>query len=61
MWMTSDRVVEEGYDAVIKGKRIHINGLVNKVICFIFHMIPECIIKIITPKKMLEDSYKSDH
>jgi short-subunit dehydrogenase len=61
MWMTADRVVEEGYDAVIKGKRIHINGLVNKVICFIFHMIPECIIKIITPKKMLEDSYKSDH
>jgi len=61
LWMTAERVVEEGYTAVMKGKRIHINGFVNKVICLIFHMLPQSIINIITPKKMLEDSYKSDH
>ena len=60
MWMKADRVAQEGYDAVLKGKRVHVNGKVNRLICFIFHVIPELLLELITPKKMIEDSYKTD-
>lgn len=30
MWMSADEVAEEGYDAVMKGKPVHVTGLVNK-------------------------------
>lgn len=51
MWMTADRVVEEGYDAVLKGKPVHVNGLINRFICFLFHIIPKSVLQFVTPKK----------
>ena len=57
MWMNSDRVVKEGYEAVMKGKSVHINGYINKLICFLCTLLPESLINKMGSKK-IEKSYK---
>lgn len=60
MWMDADTVVREGYEAVMSGKRVHINGWANKVICFLCKILPaDFLFSLGGTKKILEDSYKT--
>lgn len=41
MWMTADAVAEEGYQAVMRNKAVHINGRVNKGISLLAKYLPD--------------------
>ena len=41
MWMTADAVAEEGYQAVMRNKAVHINGRVNKGIAVFAKYLPD--------------------
>lgn len=41
MWMTSDVVAEEGYQAVMRNKPVHVNGWVNKSIVLAAKYLPD--------------------
>ncbi|MBP6011246.1 MAG: SDR family oxidoreductase [Alphaproteobacteria bacterium] len=41
MWMTSEAVAEEGYQAVMRNKPVHINGNVNKGIALLAKYLPD--------------------
>lgn len=41
MWMTSQAVAEEGYQAVMRNKAVHINGRVNKGIALFAKYLPD--------------------
>lgn len=40
MWMTAEEVAEQGYDAVMQGKAVHVNGLVNQGLGQVMAMLP---------------------
>lgn len=40
LWMTADEVAQEGYDAVMEGRSVHVNGLVNKGVSQVMAMLP---------------------
>ena len=40
LWMTADEVAQEGFDAVMEGKPVHVNGLVNKGMTQVMAMLP---------------------
>lgn len=56
MWMDAETVVEEGYNAVMQGKRVHINGKLNRFIS----CLPEKAFSLIGSKKLIEESYKTN-
>jgi short-subunit dehydrogenase len=41
MWMTADAVAEEGYQAVMRNKAVHINGRVNKGFALLAKYLPD--------------------
>ena len=41
MWMTADAVAEEGYQAVMRNKAVHVNGRVNKGIVLLAKYLPD--------------------
>ena len=41
MWMTAEQVAEEGYQAVMRNKAVHINGNVNKGIALLAKYLPD--------------------
>lgn len=41
MWMTAEAVAEEGYQAVMRNKPVHINGNVNKGIALLAKYLPD--------------------
>ncbi|MBI1212353.1 MAG: SDR family NAD(P)-dependent oxidoreductase [Alphaproteobacteria bacterium] len=41
MWMTSENVAQEGYDAVMRNKVVHVNGPVNKGIVLLAKYLPD--------------------
>lgn len=41
MWMTSEAVAEEGYQAVMRNKAVHINGRVNKGFALLAKYLPD--------------------
>jgi hypothetical protein len=41
MWMDADAVARQGYDAVMKGKSVYINGLINRFIVAMMIIIPD--------------------
>jgi short-subunit dehydrogenase len=41
MWMTADAVAEEGYQAVMRNKAVHINGRVNKGVALLAKYLPD--------------------
>ena len=41
LWMTSEKVAEEGVDAVMRGDVVHVNGRVNKILAFIGKHLPD--------------------
>jgi len=56
LWMTSEQVAEQGYNAVMSGKNLVINGWLNKFFALISMIIPKNITKTIgkylTKKRM---------
>ena len=40
LWMTADEVAQEGFDAVMEGKSVHVNGLVNQGMSQVMAMLP---------------------
>ncbi len=40
LWMTAEEVAQQGYDAVMEGKAVHINGLVNQGVSQVMAMLP---------------------
>ena len=43
MWMTADVVAEEGYQAVMRNKAVHVNGRVNKGIVLLAKYLPDSV------------------
>lgn len=43
MWMTADAVAEEGYQAVMRNKPVHVNGWVNKCIVLLAKYLPDAL------------------
>ena len=43
MWMTAEVVAQEGYDAVMRNKAVHVNGPVNKGIVLLAKYLPDQI------------------
>ncbi len=43
MWMTADAVAEEGYQAVMRNKAVHVNGRVNKGIVLLAKYLPDSV------------------
>jgi len=43
MWMTADVVAQQGYDAVMRNKAVHVNGPVNKGIVLLAKYLPDQI------------------
>jgi len=41
MWMTSEAVANQGYDAVMRNKPVHVNGPVNKGIVLLAKYLPD--------------------
>ena len=41
MWMTAEQVAEEGYQAVMRNKPVHVNGSVNKGIALLSKYLPD--------------------
>jgi short-subunit dehydrogenase len=41
MWMTAEAVAEEGYQAVMRNKAVHINGRVNKGVALLAKYLPD--------------------
>jgi short-subunit dehydrogenase len=41
MWMTAERVAEEGYQAVMRNKAVHINGAANKGFALLSKYLPD--------------------
>ncbi len=43
MWMMADTVAEEGYQAVMRNKAVHVNGWVNKFIVLLAKYLPDSV------------------
>ncbi len=43
MWMTAEAVAEEGYQAVMRNKPVHVNGRVNKSIALLAKYLPDSL------------------
>ena len=41
MWMTAEVVAQEGFDAVMRNKAVHVNGPVNKSIVLLAKYLPD--------------------
>ncbi len=40
LWMSAEEVAQQGFDAVMEGKAVHINGLVNQGVSQVMAMLP---------------------
>lgn len=43
MWMTAEAVAEEGYEAVMRNKPVHVNGRVNRSISLLAKYLPDSV------------------
>lgn len=43
MWMTAEEVAEEGFAAVMEGKSVHVNGLVNQGLSHVMSALPSSL------------------
>ena len=44
MWMDADTVARQGYDAVMRGKMVYVNGRVNRAIAYLSRVMPQWIV-----------------
>jgi len=45
IWMDAPTVAREGYDAVMAGKNIHVNGRVNRTIAALVRLLPQRLVE----------------
>jgi len=43
LWMTAEEVAQEGFDAVMEGKPVHVNGRVNQGLSQVMAMLPSSV------------------
>jgi short-subunit dehydrogenase len=43
LWMSAEEVAQEGFDAVMEGKPVHVNGLVNQGLSQVMSMLPSSL------------------
>jgi hypothetical protein len=53
LWMSADDVAQEGFDAVMEGKAVHINGLVNQGVSQVMAMLPPRVKEFLSKQQKL--------
>lgn len=53
LWMTAEEVTEQGYDAVMEGKAVLVNGLVNQGVSQVMAMLPPGIKQYLAKQQKL--------
>ena len=43
LWMTAEEVAQEGFDAVMEGKAVHVPGRVNQGLSQVMSMLPSSV------------------
>ncbi len=51
MWLDADTVARQGYDAVMRGRPVHVTGRVNRAIAFGAHYSPEWLLNWIVRRE----------
>ena len=54
LWMDAETVARQGYDAVMKGRPVLINGWRNRLIAFIGTLVPDSLVYALSPKGALK-------
>ncbi|MBW2419907.1 MAG: SDR family NAD(P)-dependent oxidoreductase [Deltaproteobacteria bacterium] len=54
MWMDARKVARQGYDAVMRGDPVIVNGLVNRAIRALCSLLPDALIAALRPKMTRE-------
>ncbi len=54
LWMDAETVARQGYDAVMKGRPVLINGWRNRLIALISALIPDSLVYALSPKGALK-------
>jgi short-subunit dehydrogenase len=54
MWMDAQKVARQGYEAVMRGDAVIVNGLVNRVICTLCKLVPDVLINALRPSMTRE-------
>lgn len=53
LWMTAEEVAQEGFDAVMEGKAVHVNGLVNQGMSQVMAMLPPRVKEFLSKQQKL--------
>ena len=53
-WLTSEQVARQGYEASMRGKRVYINGWINRVVAALAAVIPDSVVYALAPRGVLE-------
>ena len=53
LWMDSTTVAEQGLNAVMKGKTVYINGVINKLIVFLAYITPNFLLAKLSLKPLI--------
>jgi short-subunit dehydrogenase len=51
MWQEADAVAREGYDAVMRGKIVHVTGRVNRVLYVLARIFPDSLVTAVTRRE----------
>jgi short-subunit dehydrogenase len=54
LWMDADTVARQGYEAVMRGRRVMINGLVNRMIVSLTRIVPEGLLYRLAIRNVLK-------
>jgi len=54
MWMDARRVAEQGYDALMAGKPVLVNGLLNRLIVLLCILVPDALVNALRPAQTRE-------
>jgi short-subunit dehydrogenase len=49
MWRSASVVAREGYDAVMKGQAVKVNGFANQAIVALCQILPDAVIRMLSP------------
>ena len=53
MWMDAVTVARQGYDAVMRGDAVCVNGLANKIVVALCRILPSSVIRAVSPSAAL--------
>lgn len=55
MWMTAEEVARQGYDAVMAGKPVYVNGRINRLVAWLARMLPDRLLMRTSRPQIVED------